>query len=73
MRRNSLAALFVAIGSFILTSGMRAQEAAQHWVGTATVHDQQVPVRLDLSVAANDGKAQGSFVNAGELSTSSSG
>jgi thiol-disulfide isomerase/thioredoxin len=73
MRQSRLATLAVAVGSFVLTSAVRAQEVAQHWVGFATVHDQQVPVRLDLSVVTKNGKAQGSFVNAAELSTSTSG
>jgi len=72
MRRRWVT-FFVIAGSCALTSGARAQQLAQHWVGIATVHDQQVPVHLDLAVLDQQGDAQGSFTNAGELSTSSTG
>jgi thiol-disulfide isomerase/thioredoxin len=63
----------LSFAGLALPAAAPAQTAATHWVGTALVHGQQVPVSLDLSPAAKDGKISGSLVNAGESSVSSSG
>jgi hypothetical protein len=38
---------------------------AQRWAAIATVHDQQVPARLDLALLDKKGDAQGSFAGRG--------
>jgi len=73
MNRTILAGLTIALAGALLPGSLSAQEKVQHWSGTATVHDQQVPVRLDLSSPAKDGSITGSFINGDETSVSSSG
>jgi peroxiredoxin len=72
MTHRVLTSVIIALSAIVCASVAQAQNVAQHWVGFATVHDQQVPVRLDLSIDKK-GRAQGSFVNADERSASSSG
>jgi thiol-disulfide isomerase/thioredoxin len=73
MNRTILAALTITLTTALLPGTLPAQENIKHWSGTATVHGQQVPVRLDLSSPAKDGSITGTFVNGGETSVSSSG
>lgn len=67
-----LATASLATGIF-WTSTLFAQSAVEHWLGTATVHQQEVPVFLDLSHPDQDGKISGSFINGGHAAQSSSG
>jgi thiol-disulfide isomerase/thioredoxin len=68
---SRMALAVVAVAGIGLSARLVAQETA-HWTGAATVHGQQVPVSLELG-AAKDGHVTGSFLNGGEVSTSSSG
>ncbi|WP_158750542.1 TlpA disulfide reductase family protein [Acidobacterium sp. S8] len=72
---NRLALAYVAlVGSYFLLPGpLKADTIVKHWSGTATVHGQKVPVRLDLSQVAKDGKLSGGYLNGNEYSASSSG
>jgi len=65
--------LLLSFAGLALPIASSSQTAATHWVGTALVHGQQVPVRLDLSPAAKDGHIGGALLNADESSVSSSG
>ncbi len=73
MKIPALRLLFLSLAALALPAASIAQTAATRWAGTALIHGQQVPVSLDLSPAAKDGKISGSLVNAGESSVSSSG
>jgi len=73
MKARLLELSTLAFTSVLLASTLLAQSAETHWVGTAEVHGQQVPVRLDLSPAAKDGKIGGSLRNADEASVASGG
>lgn len=46
---------------------------AEDWRGTATVHDQQIPVHVVLSSPAADGSVTGTFLNGPEKQVSTSG
>jgi peroxiredoxin len=73
MKTLALACVFLA-GSYSVSPGsLQAETIARRWTGTATVHGQEVPVRLDLSLVSPDGKISGSFLNGSETAVSSSG
>ncbi len=76
--RKSLFALMV-----LCSSSAIAQRPARHWIGTATVSNNDtssaakitatVPVELDLSAPAKNGSITGTFLNGAERSPSSDG
>jgi thiol-disulfide isomerase/thioredoxin len=73
MKRLVLA-FAVILGSYALSPALlQADTIAKHWSGTATVHGQPVPVRLDLSPGSGEDKISGSLLNGSEASVSSSG
>ncbi len=73
---------FLAL-AMILGGSATAQRPARHWIGTATVLNNDkasspkvtatVPVELDLSVPSKNGSITGTFVNGTERSPSTSG
>jgi thiol-disulfide isomerase/thioredoxin len=73
MKITVLALSLLSLAGGALPNLAAAQTAATHWVGTALVHGQHVPVSLDLSPAAKDGSISGALLNAGESSVASSG
>jgi len=73
MKSFALRGFVVALSVLSFSGILPAQEIAGHWIGTATVHGQQVPVALDLSAPTEEGEIRGGFVNGGESSQSSSG
>jgi thiol-disulfide isomerase/thioredoxin len=73
MKRLALVCI-VLISSYFLSPGsMQADTIVKYWSGTATVHGQQVPVRLELSDVSKDGQISGRFLNGSETSVASSG
>lgn len=72
MKRLILVCILI-VGGYVSSVSMLAETVAGHWTGTATVHGQQVPVRLDLSAASAEGNIGGSFLNGNETSVASSG
>jgi thiol-disulfide isomerase/thioredoxin len=50
-----------------------AQKTPRHWIGTATVSGQSVPVQLDLTPQAKTGTITGTFLNGPERRSSSNG
>ena len=73
MKRLALASVVILSSYALSPAFLRADTIAKHWSGTATVHGQPVPVRLDLSPVSGEGKITGSFLNGGETAVSSSG
>jgi len=73
MKIRVLTLSFLSFVGLAQPAALTAQTAATHWAGTALVHGQQVPVRLDLSPAAKDGHIGGALLNAAETSVSSGG
>ena len=70
--------LTLAVMAFFCVVGLsfeflRADAIASYWAGTATVHDQQVPARLEQSARSEDGRIAGSCLNGSEASVASSG
>jgi peroxiredoxin len=59
--------------SVLLEGALFAQTKVDHWSGTAAVHDQKVPVYLDLSQPNPNGDVSGSFINGSNAVQSSSG
>ncbi len=49
MMRLAAVCIFIVGSYFAPGSLLLADTIAGHWIGTATVHGQQVPVELDLS------------------------
>ena len=56
MKYAQMIALAVTLTGSTIPSTLAAQAAVEHWSGSATVHGQQVPVRLDLAPHAKEGK-----------------
>ena len=50
-----------------------AQKVARHWIGTANVGGQEVPVQLDLTSPNKAGQVTGTFLNGAERRSSSNG
>jgi peroxiredoxin len=70
MKRRVIEVCTVLV-AFLLSASLYSQKIAKHWAGTATIHGQQVPIRLDLNV--EDALVRGEFLNGDEKSVSSSG
>ncbi|SEG37058.1 Peroxiredoxin [Bryocella elongata] len=62
-------AVFALAGLLTASSTLQAED----WRGTATVHEQPVPVHLVLSDPAADGSVTGAFINGPEKQVSTSG
>lgn len=73
MNRIRLKTLLCVFTGVLFQGILIAQLPPRHWSGFATVHGQQVPVHLDLSVPSSDGQVSGSFLNGARITTSSDG
>jgi len=73
MNRKRFAVLALIAAGAIFQGSASAQQHAKDWVGTATVHGQQIPVHIRLTQKTADGQINGSFVNGEEAVASSSG
>ena len=73
MKYAQMIALAVTLTGSTVPSTLAAQAAVEHWSGSATVHGQQVPVRLDLAPHAKEGTVRGTFINGDERAPSSDG
>jgi len=73
MMRRISRGILTALASFLFSAPLWGQPSAQHWIGTANIRGQRVPVDFHLSPATKDGHITGSFLNGKESSVSSSG